>query len=124
MKQLFLVGFGGALGCIFRYLSSQYISRLFSQTFPWATLIVNVLGCFIFGIIAAYLGRSTNDNSTYRLLLLVGFCGGFTTFSTFAAENIQLLHQQQYGLLAIYTLTSSLLGFVALAFGLYLFKNS
>lgn len=118
MKNLLLVFLGGGLGSVMRYLLSAYTLRLLpTSAFPLATLLANLTGCFLFGLMAAHL-----PNQESRYLLLTGFCGGFTTFSTFAAENIHLWQQQQYLLLASYLILSITLGLAALALGISLGK--
>jgi CrcB protein len=117
MKQLILVGLGGGLGSIFRYLTSVLTAKYYTQSFPLATFITNILGCFIIGILIGYFGQQ-EGNQNLKLLFVTGFCGGYTTFSTFAAENISLLQSNQYLTLIIYTLASVLIGFLAVALGL------
>ncbi len=122
LKQILLVGLGGGIGSIFRFLTSVFAVRYAVYGFPLGTFIANILGCFVLGICAGIFGRTPAENETLRLLFITGFCGGYTTFSTFASENIQLLQQQNYTLLVIYTLTSLLVGFLAVAIGLTLGK--
>lgn len=92
MNRLLLVGVGGFVGSIFRYLLSGWVQRLFSSiSFPFGTLIVNLLGCFTIGFLS-YLAEERGIFTTEaRLLVFVGFLGGFTTFSTFGNESINLI---------------------------------
>jgi len=121
IKQLILVGVGGAIGSIFRFL----ISRItFSQgAFPWATFIINITGCFIIGLL---IGLSFKHpffiDENKRLLLVAGFCGGFTTFSTFSLENVRLYQSGNYLALALYISLSVILGFAAVFLGLTVTK--
>ena len=121
IKQLLLVGIGGGLGSIFRYLTSQLTAKYYVGTFPLATFITNILGCLVIGILIGYFSHNNSD-SNLKLLFITGFCGGYTTFSTFAAENISLLQNQNYLTLIAYTLASVLVGFLAVGLGLMLSK--
>ena len=91
IKNILLVGLGGGVGSIGRYLLQKWVYSLYPHPFPWGTLLVNVSGCFIIGLLYAMAERSSLLNLELRLLLMVGLCGGFTTFSTFAFENVILL---------------------------------
>lgn len=117
-----LVFIGGGLGSVLRYLVGQTIS--FKQ-FPIATLFVNVIGSFFIGWFVAH---SLSQNNTIKLLVVTGFCGGFTTFSTFSLDVIQLLQQQKIMLALTYIVISFLVCITSTAFGFYLangtfFKN-
>jgi CrcB protein len=121
VKQLVLVGLGGGIGSIFRYLTSVYTAKYYANTFPLATFISNVLGCFIIGLLIGYFANANTDNNL-KLLFITGFCGGYTTFSTFAVENITMLQNQNYLTLIAYTLASVLVGFLAVGLGLMITK--
>ena len=105
--NILLIGVGGACGSIFRYLTALYVSRQFpSSAFPYGTFSVNVTGCFIIGVLFGLSERFHWLSPPVRLLLITGFCGGFTTFSTFAYENVQMLQQNNYAGLAFYSIVS------------------
>lgn len=120
IKQFVLVGLGGALGSMLRYATSLVTSKYYTNTFPVATLITNILGCFLIGMLIGYFSK--NSNQSLQLLLVTGFCGGYTTFSTFSAENIALWQSQNYPSLIIYTLGSVIIGCFAVWLGLMLIK--
>ena len=120
LKSLLIVGAGSFVGGALRYLISTYMKNICGQGFPWGTLAVNLLGCFAFGILfAAFSKHSATDNAWY-LLLTTGVCGGFTTFSTFANESVQMLQQgNTVGFLG-YVAASIILGFLLIALGYWL----
>lgn len=123
LKQVLLVGLGGGIGSIARFLCQKYIYEWHPHAFPFGTLIVNVAGCFIIGLIFGLGEKSQVLSAEWRLLLATGFCGGFTTFSTFAAENIGLLKNGQFWWFALYTAGSVVLGILATWIGMRLFAN-
>lgn len=102
MMQVLLVAAGGAVGAVARYGLGLGAARLFGLAFPWGTLIVNVIGCLAMGLLAARLGP---EQESARLVLAVGFLGGFTTFSAFSLETVRLM-QHQPGWAAAYVLAS------------------
>lgn len=123
IKQILLVGLGGGIGSILRFTVSLFSTKYLDFKFPIATLLVNVIGSLLIGIILAYLHKSNAVSSDLKFLLAIGFCGGFTTFSTFAWENLQLFNNQQYYLAMFYTLLSLLLCFIGVAVGYFLIKS-
>ncbi|GEO10772.1 fluoride efflux transporter CrcB [Segetibacter aerophilus] len=116
--NLILIGLGGALGSIVRYLVSLYVSKQFSSmAFPYGTFAVNVIGCVIIGIVYGMSERFHWLTPTLRLFLVTGFCGGFTTFSAFAYENLQLLQSSNYTGFALYTTLSFIVCIIAVFLG-------
>jgi len=93
-----LVGLGGALGSVARYWCSGLVARLFGETFPWGTLIVNVLGSFIIGLVAALSaveGRFLIPANA-RIFIMLGICGGYTTFSSFSLQTLNLMRDGEW----------------------------
>jgi len=121
MKQTVYIFLGGGLGSLMRFWVSTYTQRLWNiSTFPMGTFLVNITGCFLIGILTGYFMKE--DNSL-RYLLITGFCGGYTTFSTFSAENLHLWQNGSYGILALYSILSLGIGFLAVALGYQLIKG-
>ncbi len=118
MKAIVLVGIGGGLGSILRYITTVFMSRYFPAIFPWGTFTVNVLGCLLVGIILGILEKQQLVSSDLKLLLITGFCGGYTTFSAFSSENLGLLQNGNFLLAFLYIGTSILLGIIAVWLGL------
>ncbi len=102
MKQLLLIALGGGTGSVLRYLVSLWMARCCPSPFPVGTFAVNMLGCFLMGLLLGLADRHAVFNEELRSLLIIGFCGGFTTFSTFSAENVNLFGSGSYGLAALY----------------------
>lgn len=117
LKQIILVGAGGAVGSVFRFLASVLIIRFEPFIFPVATFSINILGCFCIGLFANLI-----PSNNLRLLMITGFCGGFTTFSTFANETLTLMNNNQMLLAIVYTVMSCVVGVCAVWLGMYLTK--
>lgn len=122
IKSLLAVGLGSFVGGIIRYTISLVMKNICAQGFPWATLIVNLLGCFLIGVIFALFGKYNSTNNLWCLMLTTGFCGGFTTFSAFANEGLQLLQNGNLGLFVLYLLASVFLGLLFVALGCTIMK--
>lgn len=122
LKSLLIVGTGSFIGGAMRYLLSTYIKNMYGQTFPWGTLVVNLLGCFVFGIIFALFSKHNSANNTFCLLLTTVICGGFTTFSTFANESVQMIQNGNIGEFIGYMSTSVIIGIALIALGYWIVK--
>ena len=117
-----IVAIGGALGSVLRYVLSLVIPKSAEITagFPWPTFVANILGCLCIGIFSGLFLKCGTLSPNLKLFLVTGFCGGFTTFSTFASENLALLQSGKIGMFAAYALSSFVLGVAACAVGLYI----
>jgi len=122
IKTIILVGFGGAIGSILRYLSGWFASKYFQGSFPISTLVINILGSLLIGVFIGVLAKFYPENHPLKFLLIIGFCGGFTTFSSFAVENYNLFQNQQQFSAYIYIITSVILTISAVGIGNYLTK--
>ncbi|NLY02354.1 MAG: fluoride efflux transporter CrcB [Rhodopirellula sp.] len=113
MYKVFLIALGGGGGTLLRYFVGEWMQRWGNESFPWGTLTVNVLGCFAIGILNVALVGPFFVREEYRLALLVGVLGGFTTFSSFGWETLTLLNGDQWGYgIANFTL-NNVLGLMA-----------
>ena len=121
MKHALLVFVGGGFGSVARYFLGKWLNNL-ETAIPYGTMLSNVLGSLLIGVILGYLGKTGNMSQSQSLLLATGFCGGFTTFSAFAYENHLFLKSGDYFSFLPYTLLSLVLGFSAVFFGLYFSK--
>ncbi len=120
MIKILMVALGGAAGSVARYWVSRLVQEHVCAGFPWPTLVVNVVGCLLIGFLYGLSGREAMGREELRLLLTTGFCGGFTTFSTFCNEGMGLLRSGQTLSSALYAGGSVVLGFVFVALGAWL----
>ena len=121
-KNIFFVGVGSFLGGAARYLVSVAMKGV-SAGFPWATLVVNLLGCLMIGLFAGYINKNMNGESLVALFLTYGVCGGFTTFSTFSRETFTMLQSGNYCGAACYVVLSVVLGLLLTACGYMLVQQ-
>jgi len=117
IKQILLIGFGGFAGSVARYFVSKLNLTYEVYAIPVGTLSVNILGSLLIGFLAGIAEKSPIMTADLRLLLMVGLCGGFTTFSSFTNENLMLMHNGQFLSIFLYTGLSILLGFLAVYLG-------
>ena len=116
VRDIIIVGIGSGIGGICRYLISLIIGFA-NNGFPWGTFAVNIAGCLLIGILWGVTSRFQSISPAFTLFFMVGFCGGFTTFSTFSKEGLALLQTNNYTLFALYTIGSVVLGILAVALG-------
>ncbi len=121
MLKLLCIFIGGGLGSICRYSVGVYLIQSSQGRLPWATFIANALGCLLIGLLMGYFERT--HTSWLYMLLVTGFCGGFTTFSTFSNESFQLMRQGLYTTAFGYMALSLFIGLSAVGVGLYAVKT-
>lgn len=121
IKTILLVGGGSCLGGITRYLLSREIYRFFPNIFPTGTMIVNIIGCLLIGLICGAGMRYSFMNEEMRAFLAIGFCGGFTTFSSFANENYLLADSGNMTYSILYSALSLVLCMAAVYIGYKIF---
>lgn len=117
-----LIGIGGFLGSVVRYLTASYFTKIIPSAFPCGTFAVNIFGCLVIGIVYGMSERFSWFTPEWRLFFATGLCGGYTTFSSFAYENIQLLQNGNYLIFASYSTTSFVLCLASSYIGLIITK--
>lgn len=122
IKNFLIVGLGGGAGSMLRYAVQKIFQAQSPAAFPTGTLLVNIAGCFLIGILWGMVSRSLTWNEEMKLLLMTGFCGGFTTFSAFTLEGIGLLKENKTTLFFIYLTASVLGGLLATFIGIRIVK--
>jgi CrcB protein len=122
VKNILLVGLGGGIGSIARYLTQRWFALNYASSFPWGTFVVNIAGCFLIGIFWGLSFRSFDSNESWKLFLMTGLCGGFTTFSAFTLEGIGLIREQKTALFFMYIGASVITGLLATYLGMQLTK--
>lgn len=123
IKTLLYIGLGSFSGGVLRYLVSKYVQTMSNSSFPLGTFAVNTIGCLIIGILYGLFERGNIMNSNLRMFLTVGFCGGFTTFSTFIGDNFQLLKSENFFYFSIYLTTGIICGYLLFFIGYSLIKS-
>ena len=119
IRNIIAVGAGSFIGGIARYIVSLAMKGI-SKGFPWATILVNLLGCLIIGLLWGFLSRNASESTSWGLFLTVGLCGGFTTFSTFSKEALTMLQTGQIWGFASYIALSIPAGIALVALGYYI----
>ncbi|UWX55815.1 fluoride efflux transporter CrcB [Maribacter litopenaei] len=121
MKQFLLIFLGGGIGSFLRYIISKSLNTYYPN-FYLGTFLVNILGCFIIGILIGISIKNNYLSENLILFLATGFCGGFTTFSTFALESHILFKEHSILYMSVYLGLSIIIGILAIALGLYICK--
>jgi fluoride exporter len=110
VPRLLLIGLAGLLGTLARYALSGFIGRRFGETFPTGTLVVNIVGCFLAGFLFYLMQERFLVNDIVRTAIMIGFLGGFTTFSSFGLQTFTLLRDGEMGLATMNVLVSNVAG--------------
>lgn len=113
-----MIALGGAVGALSRYSATKWINGYWHHSFPLATMLINVLGCVLMGVVFVIISERMPSLEPYRPLIMVGFLGAFTTFSTFSLEIVSLINMQAWLSAISYLLLSCILGIVGLAIGM------
>src|SRR6267154_214607 len=113
IRNILLVGSGGGIGSMARYLCQRWFSSSYPGHFPWGTFAVNISGCLLIGIFWGMAFKTFTLNENWKLFLMTGICGGFTTFSAFSLEGIGLIKEQRMGTFFLYAIGSVILGLTA-----------
>lgn len=122
MQHIVLVGFGGAIGAVARYMVTVTAIRMFGPMFPWGTLAVNIVGSLLMGALAALFLAKAPDAMGLRLFVLTGVLGGFTTFSAFSLDVVELIERGAWGLMTAYVVGSVVVSIVACLAGVALVR--
>src|ERR1700760_2618867 len=123
MKNLLLIFIGGGIGSVLRYALQHFMRGVTWYSFPYGTFLVNIIGCFFIGFFAFYIGKHADDNLQWRLFLITGLCGGFTTFFAFSYENMMLINDHRIFVFFTYTIGSVALCIIATYFGVLAARN-
>ena len=122
MKQLLIVFIGGGMGTVMRFLIGKFLPYS-GKGFPWNTFCVNLVGCLLIGLLTGYFLRNNAENqSSLVLFATIGFCGGFTTFSSFANENLSFVRSGDYTMLLAYSMLSLTTGILMVYLGILIDK--
>lgn len=121
VKNLILVFLGGGFGSVLRYIVGKYLNSS-ENGIPYGTFLANILGSLLIGLILGFAAKNNALSQNHTLLLATGFCGGFTTFSTFAYENHIFLKSGDFTSFTLYTIASFVVGFLAVFLGIHLTK--
>lgn len=122
LKTIIYIAIGGAIGSVLRFFTTVLVSKFWSDHFPLATFIANFIGCFLIGLFMGFLAKNQLEDSNLKWFLITGFCGGYTTFSTFGMENYNLLQNNNSLIAFAYIASSIILGLFAVWVGLTLSK--
>jgi CrcB protein len=122
LKQLILVFVGGGFGSVLRFIIGKWLNNS-ENIIPYGTFATNIIGSLLIGIILGLAAKNETLTQSQTLLLATGFCGGFTTFSTFAYENHVFLKSGDFASFAMYTIGSFVIGFLAVFLGMYVVKT-
>ncbi len=123
LKTILIVGSGGFIGSVMRYLVQIYVEKGMSSTFPLGTFIANISGCFIIGVVFALSEKGNLINAEWRMFLGVGICGGFTTFSAFSYNNFNMIKEHSFSQLFLNVGGNLFLGILAVYLGIIFIRT-
>ncbi len=123
MQTIFWISLGAIVGANLRYFVAQYVARLLSPEFPYGTLVINITGSFVLGFFLVWTTERVLADPHWRLLIAVGFCGGYTTYSSYAFETFALMEQGQWLASILNIAASNLLGLLAVVLGAVLARS-
>lgn len=123
MGMLFSIATGGAIGAVLRHLTGMAALRLWGPDYPWGTLLVNILGSFIMGLLVGLFAHLWQPSQEMKAFLTVGLLGGFTTFSSFSLDAVMLWERGNMAGAALYVLSSVAVSLAGLVGGLYLMRS-
>jgi|TARA_B100001540_G_scaffold75640_1_gene68235 CrcB protein len=118
-----IIGLGGFIGTIFRFLISSLIEKSFATSFPIGTLLVNLIGCFLIGLVSGYFSQKTGDQTQLFFFLTIGILGGFTTFSAIAIDSQLFIENGEILKMLFYITTQTIVGITLCLIGYNLIKN-
>lgn len=121
-RTLLIVAVGGGIGSMLRYLTSVFVAKYYANAYPLATFLTNLIGCFLIGIFMGFLTKSQIVSQDLKAFLITGFCGGYTTFSAFGYENVNLFQNGNPALAFAYIGLSVTIGLFAVWLGLFLMR--
>ncbi|MEP6465970.1 MAG: fluoride efflux transporter CrcB [Parafilimonas sp.] len=121
-RNFLFIGLGSFIGGVCRYLLQQFVQNNYPSSIPYGTLIVNIIGCFVIGLVYELSGRGNLVSPEMRLFIATGICGGFTTFSSFAYENVTMVLEGEFLYTLLYILLSVVIGFGAVHAGILFIK--
>lgn len=122
LQNILLIGTGGFFGSVMRYGTNEFFIKTFDTTKPLGTFAVNIIGSLLIGIILGLFENGTLLSPNWKLFLAVGFCGGFTTFSSFAVENLSFMQADAFFTSVLYIAVSIVLGLAAVYAGFWIAK--
>jgi CrcB protein len=117
LRAVLFISLGAVVGANARYLVGLWAAQRFGVAFPYGTFVINLTGRFLIALFPAFLAERVVDEPAWRLLLATGFCGSYTTFSTYSYEAVALIREGSYDLAAVYMLGSAALGLAAIVAG-------
>ncbi len=123
MQTILWISIGAIVGANLRYFIGQSVAKLFSSSLPYGTLLINITGSFILGFFLVWTGERVLADPRWRLLIAIGFCGGYTTFSSFAYETFALFEQGRFAASALNVVASNVLCLIGVALGVAIARS-